>query len=205
QAGTAPTVSDGVSCTDDSCDEVNDVIVNAVKDANCDNGAFCDGSETCDAVNDCQDGSDPVANDGVSCTDDSCDEVNDVIVHAANDASCDDALFCNGAETCDASLDCQAGTPPTTSDGLACTVDSCDETLDVVVNTADDNLCDDGNPCTAGICDSETGCANVPVEGCVVSVPSADWGGRLLMVLLIGAAALRELAYARRSARTRGR
>jgi hypothetical protein len=95
-----------------------------------------------------------------------------------------------------------AGTSPTTSDGVACTVDSCDETLDVVVNTADDSLCDDGDPCTASICDSATGCANVAVEDCVILVPSADWGGRLLMVLLIGAAALLELAYARRSART---
>ena len=43
-------------CTDDSCDEVNDVIVNAVNDANCDNNLFCDGSETCHATLDCQDG-----------------------------------------------------------------------------------------------------------------------------------------------------
>ncbi|MFP8878519.1 MAG: hypothetical protein VCE43_03170, partial [Myxococcota bacterium] len=123
----------------------------------------------------------------------------------ANDANCDNNLFCDGAETCDAVDDCQAGTPPTTTDGVACTIDSCDETLDVVVNTADDSLCDDGDPCTAGICDSATGCSNAPVEGCVISVPSALWSGRLLMVLLIGATALRELAYARRSASTRGR
>ena len=200
-----------LTVTDDGGETAIDAVVITVgttgcmNDVDCDDEIFCNGVETCDAQNDCQAGTPPTLSDGVGCTDDSCDEVNDVVVHAANDASCDDAAFCNGAETCDASLDCQAGTPPTTSDGLACTVDSCDEALDVVVNTADDNLCDDGNPCTAGICDSETGCANVPVEGCVVSVPSADWGGRLLMVLLIGATALRELAHARRSARTRGR
>ena len=53
------------SCTDDSCDEVNDVIVNATNDANCDNNLFCDGAETCHATLDCQDGADPVASDDV--------------------------------------------------------------------------------------------------------------------------------------------
>ena len=47
------------SCTDDSCDEVNDVIVNATNDANCDNNLFCDGAETCHATLDCQDGARP--------------------------------------------------------------------------------------------------------------------------------------------------
>jgi hypothetical protein len=146
-----------------------------------------------------------VIDDSVACTVDSCDEAGNVVVNAVNDANCDNGQFCDGSETCSATLDCQAGTPPNTSDGVACTIDSCDETLAVVVNTADDNLCDDGDPCTAGICDSATGCSHVAVEGCAVSVPSADWGGRLLMLLLIGAAALRELAYPRRSARTSGR
>ena len=50
--------SDDVTCTDDSCDEVNDVIVNATNDANCDNNLFCDGAETCHATLDCQDGAD---------------------------------------------------------------------------------------------------------------------------------------------------
>ena len=59
-ARTAPTpvASDDVTCTDDSCDEVNDVIVNATNDANCDNNLFCDGAETCHATLDCQDGAD---------------------------------------------------------------------------------------------------------------------------------------------------
>ena len=59
--GTPVDVDDGVGCTDDSCDEANDVVVNALNDGLCDNGAFCDGSETCDAVNDCQAGTSPVS------------------------------------------------------------------------------------------------------------------------------------------------
>ena len=60
--------------------EAPDVIVNAANDANCDNGQFCDGAETCNAITDCQAGTPPATGDGVGCTDDSCDEILDVIV-----------------------------------------------------------------------------------------------------------------------------
>jgi hypothetical protein len=159
QAGTPPVIDDGVSCTDDSCDEVNDVVVNAVNDANCDNGLFCDGAETCDATLDCQAGTPPVLDDGVGCTDDSCDEANDVVVNAANDANCDNGLFCDGSETCDALLDCQAGAPPAIDDGVGCTDDSCDEVNDVVVNAANDANCDNGLFCDgAETCDAVLDC-----------------------------------------------
>jgi hypothetical protein len=66
-------VDDGVGCTDDSCDEANDVIVNAPNDGLCDNGLFCDGSETCDAINDCQIGT-PPCDSGTE----TCDEAGDM-------------------------------------------------------------------------------------------------------------------------------
>ena len=53
----------------------------------------------------------------MGCTDDSCDEVNDVVVNAPNDGLCDNGLFCDGSETCDPALDCQAGIPPAIDDG----------------------------------------------------------------------------------------
>ena len=43
-------------------------------------------------------------------------------------------LFCDGSETCDAALDCQAGAAPATDDSIGCTDDSCDEVNDVIVN-----------------------------------------------------------------------
>ena len=141
QAGTPPNLNDGVSCTDDSCDEVNDVVVNTANDLNCDNGQFCDGSETCDAVSDCQAGTPPNLNDGVGCTDDSCDEINDIVVNTANNLNCDNGQFCDGSETCGAVSDCQAGTPPNLNDGVSCTDDSCDEVNDGVVNAANDLNC----------------------------------------------------------------
>jgi hypothetical protein len=159
QAGTPPLLDDGVPCTDDTCDEVNDLVVNTPNDANCDNGLFCDGAETCDPVDDCQAGSPPVIDDGVACTDDSCDEANDFIVNAPNDAHCDNGLFCDGAETCDPVDDCQAGSPPVTDDGVACTDDSCDEVNDLVVNAPNDANCDNGDFCDgAETCDPALDC-----------------------------------------------
>jgi hypothetical protein len=166
QAGTLVAVDDGVECTLDSCDEGGDLIVHAPDHGFCDNSQFCDGVETCDALLDCQAGTAPSVDDGVICTDDSCDEGADAIVNAVNDSNCDNGLFCDGAEICDAVLDCQAGTAPTIDDGVTCTDDSCDEAADSVVNGLNDGLCDDGDPCTADSCDGVTGCANDPIIGC---------------------------------------
>ena len=163
QVGIAPTLTDNVSCTDDTCDEALDIVVNAVNDSNCDNNLFCDGSETCHAVNDCQAGVAPTLTDNVGCTDDTCDEVLDIVVNAVNDSNCDNNLFCDGSETCSATLDCQVGIAPTLTDNVSCTDDTCDEALDIVVNAVNDSNCDnnlfcDGsetchavNDCQAGV------------------------------------------------------
>jgi hypothetical protein len=49
------------------------------------------------------------------------------------DSDCDDGLFCNGAETCDASGSCQAGMDPCAA-GETCNedTDSCDVVEDKV-------------------------------------------------------------------------
>lgn len=101
--------------------------VECLVDADCDDAAFCNGSETCSAGV-CQPGTAPVLDDAVACTDDSCDETGDVVVHTPNDAHCDNALFCDGTETCDAVSDCQPGIAPCLGG------EDCDETAD---------LCDD--------------------------------------------------------------
>ena len=150
---------------------------------------FCNGAETC--VGDvCEPGTPPTCDDGVGCTDDMCDTGLDACVNTPNDGSCDDGLYCNGLETCDAASDCQAGTAPDCNDGVDCTVDTCDESGDVCENTPDDLVCDDddvcngaetcdaidgcqaGTPldcddvdlCTNDSCDPATGCVNTPVD-----------------------------------------
>jgi len=147
QSGSAPNCNDGIGCTDDSCNEGTDSCDNVANDANCDNGLFCDGAETCSATLDCQTGTAPNCNDGIGCTTDSCNEGTDSCDNVTNDAACDDGLFCNGAETCSATLDCQAGTNVDCSDGVGCTSDSCNEGTDSCDNVPSDAACDDGLAC----------------------------------------------------------
>ncbi len=116
------------------------------------------------------------------------------MVNAANDANCDNGLFCDGSETCDPALDCQAGSPPGIDDLVGCTDDSCDEVNDVVVNAANDANCDDGNDCTADSCDEVSGCANAPIVDCepqAVPVPAVSPWGMFLLAIAIAVVGVR--------------
>lgn len=66
----------------------------------------------------------------MACTDDSCDEVGDTCVNTANDANCDNGLFCDGAETCDATTRrcSSSGNPCEVGAGETCNeqTDSCE-------------------------------------------------------------------------------
>jgi len=157
ESGTPVDCSDGIDCTVDSCDEVNDACVNDPDDTACpDDGLFCNGTEFCDPAADCSSTGDPCPA-GTVCNEDTdmCDAVG-----CTSDAECDDGEFCNGAETCN--LDtrkCEPGTPVDCSDGVDCTVDSCDEVNDVCVNEPDNGFCDDGEFCSgAEICDPVNDC-----------------------------------------------
>ena len=166
QAGTAVDCGDSVACTDDSCDEATDSCVNTENDSNCDDLVFCNGVETCDAILDCQPGTAVDCSDGVTCTDDSCDEVADTCVSVANDVNCSDGLFCTGIEICDPVADCVAGTPPDCNDGVVCTDDSCNDVTDSCDNLANDANCDDGFFCTgAETCDDLADCqVGIPID-----------------------------------------
>jgi hypothetical protein len=156
-AGTSPDVGDGVGCTLDFCDEDSRSIVHVPAGVLCDDGLFCNGQEICDPVDGCIFGPEPCS-PGDTCVEetDSCLAGPD----CAADTDCDDGLFCNGFETCDTGTgDCLAGTSPVVDDGVACTVDSCDEEMGQVENLPVDSLCDDGLFCNGReTCD--------PVEDC---------------------------------------
>ena len=157
QLGTPP-CDDGVDCTVDVCDEVEDSCTNTPDDTLCDDEELCT-SDSCDEVADCV--FTPVeCPEGQQCdsTDGQCQPLG-----CTDDEGCDDGFFCNGAETCDtATGTCQPGTPVDCDDGVDCTVDTCDEFDDVCVNTPDDIACpDDGLFCTGDeICDPEAGCVS---------------------------------------------
>jgi hypothetical protein len=90
--------------------------------AQCSDGQFCNGAEQC-VSGSCTAGAAVNCSDGVSCTTDSCNEATDSCDHAATNALCSDGQFCNGAETCHATLGCQAGTAP-------CPAIECNESSD---------------------------------------------------------------------------
>src|ERR1051325_738933 len=72
-------------------------------------------------------------NDFVDCTADSCNF--GVCQHTPVDAFCDDGLFCNGTEHCDAVSGCMSdGNAPNCNDGINCTSDRCDEDSRSCVN-----------------------------------------------------------------------
>lgn len=178
-AGPPADCDDGIRCTRDACDENTWRCTHAPDESACDDGLFCNGIEHCDANGDCTPGTPPICDDGVACTVDSCDEATRACVHKADDSTCDDGRFCNGAETCDLVAGCRAGAPPHCDDGVSCTVDACDEVAAACVSTPDDSVCDDGRFCNgAETCDLVAGCrAGTPPscdDGVNCTVDSCD-------------------------------
>jgi len=112
-------------------------------DVDCDDGRYCNGAEDCNEGA-CLPGTPIDCDDGVNCTDDSCDEIGDTCVHATNDGLCDDGLFCTGVETCDELAGCLTGTYP-------CAGLQCDEANDRCY-CLDDGECPDGDVCAWGHC-----------------------------------------------------
>ena len=122
-------------------------------DAQCDDGLYCNGAEVC-VAGVCQAGAPVVAcDDGVACTVDSCDETAKTCLFTPNNALCDDGVYCNGVETCNATLGCQGGTLVNCDDSNECTTDSCNEALKACQNVAviDNTACTNG-VCCSGIC-----------------------------------------------------
>jgi outer membrane protein assembly factor BamB len=156
---------DGLPCTIDIC--VDGVCMHIPDDALCDDGFFCNGLEYCDPELGCQ--VIPLdISDGIDCTVDTCDEDNDVVLHTIDPLFCDDGQFCNGQEYCDPELGCQV-IPIEISDGIDCTVDSCDEVNDIVFHTIDPLFCDDGDDANGmEYCDIRLGgCQSALPEGCI--------------------------------------
>lgn len=145
QAGVDIDCSDGIACTDDSCNEDTDECEHAANDENCDDGLFCNGAETCDSANGepqtgCRAGTEPCP-DGIPCTSDDCDDVSDVCPHDLTADTCLIAGSCysNGAinpfhqcEVCDSTTDPNNWTP---------------RPPDAACGDPSDTICDDPDTC----------------------------------------------------------
>jgi hypothetical protein len=124
----------------------------------CTGGTEC--ADTCnETVDDCNDLAGTGCTDDLNvCTDDECDGAG-TCAHPGNAAPCDDGLFCNGADTCDAAA-CllHAGDP--CAGGTEC-ADACNEAGDDCNGDPFGLACtDDGNPCTDDTCDGSGVCVH---------------------------------------------
>jgi hypothetical protein len=114
--GSLTDCSDGISCTIDSCIEADDSCMHTPSDDSCSDRRFCNGTETCNPAVGCLPGVPPNCEDDVSCTIDICNEVYDTCTNIVLHDQCDDHVFCNGIETCDANVGCVGGALPCGSD-----------------------------------------------------------------------------------------
>ena len=98
---------------------------------------------------------DAQCDDEIACTVDSCDMTLSRCRHSPDDASCQDGLFCNGFERCEAKIGCLAGAPVACSDGDVCTIDACVEATGACSQTlrdADQDGTPDGHCVANGDC-----------------------------------------------------
>jgi hypothetical protein len=175
--------TDNNPCTDDACNGAG-VCVHTNNTAPCDDDLFCTGADTCaggtcsvhagdpcagglecnntcnEAFNECLASfGTPCTDDGNQCTTDTCDG-NGTCVHDVHTGSCDDGVFCNGADSCSAGACTQhAGDP--CAGGAACAT-ACDEANDVCADPpgtpCDDGLfCNGDDTCLGGTCGTHEG------------------------------------------------
>lgn len=195
-AGIAPAINDGISCTIDSCDEAFDNITHAPQNSLCDDGLYCNGQGFCNALSGCSQVNAPNCSDSISCTVDSCSEGSNLTDNSGNcvhnisscqctknsdcndnnpctndickpdltcsntinnSGTCDDGLFCTVNDRCSAGS-C-VGNARNVSDLPACTIDSCDETNDKILHIPNNTVCSDNLFCNGQeICDALSGC-----------------------------------------------
>ncbi len=188
KGGQALACDDGNPCTIDSCDSKTGCSY-ADAGGECDDGNACTITDTC-AGGTCLGSGTLDCLDDNPCTDDGCDAAlgcthvananpcddgdlctkedtcNDGDCEPGEPLVCDDGLFCNGKESCESEKGCVPGVAPNVGDDIDCTIDSCDEDTDTVVNTTNDALCDKGGLCKSYTCDAAQGCQVGTANNC---------------------------------------
>jgi hypothetical protein len=176
----AVNVGDADSDCSESCDEVANACSAADPNTSvCNDGLFCTGADTCMAGA-CVPGTDPCAGragDADTDCSESCNEAaDDCTAYDPEGSSCDDGLYCSGAETCASGVCVSAGDPcPSVGDGDADCSESCDEVTHLcTANDPAGATCDDGLFCTMGETCAAGACGGSAVDPCAANVGDAD-------------------------------
>lgn len=145
----------GDACNPGVCDEQTDACTTepAAAGTACDDGLFCTVDDQCDGAGNCS-GQPRDCPAGSACQRAECDEQAGActLVALADGSPCDDGLYCNVGETCQAGV-CSGGGPlDCSAAGGGCSDGVCDEEQDdcIGVDLPDGTACDDGDPCTVG-------------------------------------------------------
>ncbi len=130
-------------------------------------GEGCEDNSVCTKVSTCQKGEcAPVevieCEDDNPCTDNTCDPALGC-VFVPNEDPCEDGNACTSGDRC-VNSECQPGEPVTCDDGVFCNgAETCDPVVGCLEGEPRD--CDDHNPCTEDHCDEDLGqCVHVQAE-----------------------------------------
>ena len=187
---------DGVDCTVDTCDPDGAACSFAPNDIFCADSDLGNGGETCDPTAGCLAGTPVDLDDGIVCPTVPFTASTGRCRNAADDALCDDRGCATRARDLRRAVAGAAGTPPSCSDGIACTDDRCNPGTDRCVNTPNAATCSDGLFCngpevcrrspaagrTPPVCTDGTACttdvrdptASGGSGGCVSTAPDRD-------------------------------
>ncbi|MBW2989727.1 hypothetical protein KY358_05425, partial [Candidatus Woesearchaeota archaeon] len=173
------------------CDADGNEAYDETQDSDCDDGFYCNGEEECLGIGSCTDPDDidcsyldDQCNQGVCNDNDGVDNCETQPINEGVD--CDDDLFCNTGETCQAGI-CGGGQEMDCDDGKFCTVNErCDEATDSCISDARDcSLNDlpeiatcfndpDNNPFTWDSLDAFTSICDEDADHCTTSIASID-------------------------------
>jgi hypothetical protein len=167
-AGSPCPGADGDGNCAESCSEIGDNCT--APDPNgslCTDGTFCDGPDTCSAGACSTHAGNPcVGPDGDGNCSETCNEATDNCTAPDPDGTaCNDALFCNGTDTCSAgACSVHSGSPCAGPDGDNNCSESCNETNDSCTaadpngSACSDNVfCNGADTCSTGTCSGHAG------------------------------------------------
>jgi len=166
---------DGDSSCLESCNETADACSAADPNTSaCNDGLFCNGTDTCQSGACSQHAGNPCdgADGDIDCTE-TCSEANDNCnAPDPNGSACNDALFCNGTDKCNAGV-CTSfsGNPCVGADGDGNCSESCNEATDMCTGPdPNGSACNDGLFCNGADTCLSGGCAGHAGSPC----PGAD-------------------------------